>query len=100
MFCPECKGLLYPDGDNKVCRKCGYTQAKDGQQDVVRKEADTGGERMVIDEKTQTLPTTTILCPQCEHDTASWVLRQTRAADEPATRIYQCVKCKHKWREY
>jgi DNA-directed RNA polymerase subunit M len=28
------------------------------------------------------------------------VLRQTRAADEPETKIYRCVKCQHSWREY
>ena len=43
-----------------------------------------------------------IICEKCGHNEASWVIRQTRAADEPSTRIYQCTnpKCKHKWREY
>jgi DNA-directed RNA polymerase subunit M len=28
------------------------------------------------------------------------VMRQTRAADEPTTRIYRCAKCSNTWREY
>jgi len=28
------------------------------------------------------------------------VLRQTRGSDEPETRIFECTKCGHKWREY
>ena len=39
-------------------------------------------------------------CPKCGHYEAFWVMRQTRAADEPTTRIYRCVKCQHTWREY
>lgn len=100
MFCPECKGLLYPQSGQKVCRKCGYTDKRPQQAQLVRREAQVKQERLVIDERTNTLPTTSILCPKCEHDSAFWVLRQTRAADEPATRIYQCTACKHKWREY
>ena len=56
-------------------------------------------EILVIDENTETLPKTKAECPKCGHNMAFWVLRQMRAADESETRIYQCVKCKHKWRE-
>ena len=55
---------------------------------------------MVIDEKTDTLPKTKAKCERCGHNEAYWVIRQTRAADEPETRIYRCVKCSHSWREY
>ena len=24
MICPKCKLLMYPKGDEYVCRKCGY----------------------------------------------------------------------------
>jgi transcription factor S len=47
-----------------------------------------------------TEPKTRISCPKCEHNEAYWILRQTRASDEPETRIYTCCKCKHSWREY
>ena len=57
-------------------------------------------EQVVMDSIDGTLPRTTIICDKCGHSEATWVLRQTRAADEPATRIYQCTGCRHKWREY
>src|SRR2546427_158911 len=57
-------------------------------------------ETLVLDEITETLPKTRVECPKCGHYEAYWVMRQTRAADEPTTRIYRCVKCQHTWREY
>ncbi len=33
-----------------------------------------------------TLPTAKIICEKCGHNEASWVIRQTRAADEPSTK--------------
>ena len=47
-----------------------------------------------------TLPKSRIPCPECGHTEAFFVIRQTRAADEPETRIYRCCKCNHSWREY
>ena len=56
---------------------------------------------MVVTEGIEgTLPTTKIICSKCKHNEATFYLRQTRAADEPTTRFYQCTKCKHRWREY
>ena len=56
---------------------------------------------MVVTEGIEgTLPTTKIICGKCKHNEATFYLRQTRAADEPTTRFYQCTKCKHRWREY
>ncbi|MEC8878340.1 MAG: zinc ribbon domain-containing protein, partial [Candidatus Thermoplasmatota archaeon] len=57
-------------------------------------------EQVVVDSIEGTLPTATILCEKCGHNQATWIIRQTRAADEPATRIYRCTSCHHKWREY
>ena len=54
----------------------------------------------VIETKSVTLPTTAEECPKCHNSEAYWVLRQTRGADEPETRIFECTKCGHKWREY
>ena len=60
-----------------------------------------GDEEMkVITENAATLPKTRIPCPECGHTEAFFVIRQTRAADEPETRIYRCCKCNHSWREY
>jgi len=40
------------------------------------------------------------ICPKCGHSKAYVVVMQTRAADEPPTRIYHCEKCGYTWREY
>jgi len=56
---------------------------------------------MVVTEGVEgTLPKTKIICPKCKHNEATYYLRQTRAADEPTTRFYQCTDCKNRWREY
>ncbi|HDH81842.1 MAG: transcription factor S [Thermoplasmata archaeon] len=100
MFCPKCGSLLYPEGDEMVCRKCGYHKKKEGSRVVVssRKEK----ELTVIEENedTNVLPKTNVRCPKCGNNEAYWILLQTRAADEPETRIYTCTKCGHRWREY
>ena len=54
----------------------------------------------VVETKTVTLPKAEEQCPKCGNGEAYWVLRQTRGADEPETRIFECTKCGHKWREY
>jgi DNA-directed RNA polymerase subunit M len=54
----------------------------------------------VVEVKHATLPKTAEQCPKCGNGEAYWVLRQTRGADEPETRIFECTKCGHKWREY
>ncbi|MFQ5553256.1 MAG: transcription factor S, partial [Thermoplasmata archaeon] len=37
---------------------------------------------------------------KCGNFEAMWYMRQTRASDEPETRIYRCTRCSHTWREY
>jgi DNA-directed RNA polymerase subunit M len=66
----------------------------------VIKHKGTEKEMAVMDELSGTLPTADVECPSCGNRTAYWVLRQTRAADEPETRIFRCTKCSHSWREY
>jgi len=57
-------------------------------------------EILILNETNDTMPKTKAECPKCGHNEAFFILRQTRAADEPETRIYRCVKCSHSWREY
>jgi DNA-directed RNA polymerase subunit M len=54
----------------------------------------------VIETKVRTLPVAKEDCIKCGNQEAFWVLRQTRGADEPETRIFECTKCGYKWREY
>jgi DNA-directed RNA polymerase subunit M len=63
-------------------------------------EAMKRAQRVVVEEQYDLLPKTKVTCPKCDHNEAYWILRQTRAADEPETRIYTCTKCGHKWREF
>ncbi len=101
MFCPSCKRLMRPDSAQGlwVCKACGNTVKMAAAKEVVHSSAKSR-EVAVIEEKVATLPKTREECPKCGNHEAYWVLRQTRGADEPETRIFECTKCGHKWREY
>jgi DNA-directed RNA polymerase subunit M len=81
------------------CAACGRTVPL-GRGVEVRHSEPRGREVAVVETKTATLPKTEEQCPKCGNGEAYWVLRQTRGADEPETRIFECTKCGHKWREY
>jgi DNA-directed RNA polymerase, subunit M/Transcription elongation factor TFIIS len=56
---------------------------------------------VVGDVDTSKLPVSKeVTCPKCGNHEAYYWMIQTRAADEPPTRFYKCVKCGHTWREY
>jgi len=99
MFCPKCKGLMYPDGKFIVCRKCGFKTEKKGSTVVVDKQEKK--EVTIIENKDENtvLPKTKIKCPKCANNEAYWMIRQMRSSDEPESRFYTCTKCGHKWRE-
>jgi DNA-directed RNA polymerase subunit M len=90
-----------PKNGKLICRKCGTEHVPSSAQKpkVITHKA-RNREMAVIEDVAGTLPTADVECPTCGHFKAYWVLRQTRAADEPETRIYRCVKCSHSWREY
>ena len=98
MFCPKCKSLMFPEGDVFVCNKCGYKKGKKGSNIVVSKQEEK--EVAVLEDQIDILPKAKVACPKCNNNEAYWILRQTRASDEPETRIYTCTKCNHKWRAY
>ena len=99
MFCPKCSTLLRPrmDKGKKVfgC-SCGYTQ-KAGNTAISEKGAQH--KNIEIVEEMETKPVVDAVC-DCGHNKAYFWSMQTRAADEPETRFFKCVKCKHTWREY
>ena len=103
MFCPKCKSLLKLNRktEQKECKNpnCGGHSESKGK-DVITKRKQEDKEIVVTEGIEGTLPTTKIICEKCKHNEATFYLRQTRAADEPTTRFYQCTKCKHRWREY
>ncbi len=102
MICPKCGSLMYPSGDEFVCKKCGYKikrkNIKNKEKHVIsikRKKR----EIPIIEGKEEVLPKTKVICPKCGNTEAYWILKQTRAADEPETKIYICTKCGYRWRE-
>ena len=104
-FC-KCGGLLVPKKGKSatalVCRKCGKSSAKKGKVTISETIHDQKKKVAVIGKgESQTdLPSTHILCPECEHGEAFWWMQQTRSADEPPTMFYKCKKCHHSWRSY
>ena len=38
MFCPKCRGLMYPKDGKLQCSKCGYIKQKTGSNVVVSKQ--------------------------------------------------------------
>ncbi|MEM2944329.1 MAG: transcription factor S [Methanomassiliicoccales archaeon] len=99
MFCPECKSLMFPRNGVFKCSKCGKEQKMNGEKQTFTTRL-REKEMVVIDSNAPTLPKTNVECPKCGHNEAFWVLRQTRAADEPETRIFRCTECGYSWREY
>jgi len=101
MFCPNCKRLMRPDRAHGVwhCGSCG-TDVPLGRGVEVPQTSAQVREVSVVETKTATLPKAAEVCPKCQNGEAYYVLRQTRGSDEPETRIFECTKCGHKWREY
>ncbi|MCI0496693.1 MAG: transcription factor S [Thermoplasmata archaeon] len=97
-FCRKCGSLMIFRDGLQSCPKCGAAGRASGKDTVVRTEVEER-EMLILDDG-GTLPKTRIECSKCGGKEAYWIIRQTRAADEPETRIYRCVECSHTWREY
>ena len=99
MFCPNCNALMFPSEGEMVCRRCGAKLDQDGGKHVITERNKEEKGLTIIEEEAETLPKARAECPKCGNGEAFWVLRQMRGSDEPETRIFQCTKCKNKWRE-
>lgn len=91
--------MMFPKNGKYICNACGAMKDINGEAEIIITDS-KDKETTVITEDITTLPKTRILCPKCGHTEAFFVIRQTRAADEPETRIYRCHKCNYSWREY
>ena len=91
--------MMRPRDGKYVC-DCGYEVEITGKEGKRYTTKSRNKETTVISEDVATLPKTRVQCPKCTHTEAYFVIRQTRAADEPETMIYRCCKCNHSWREY
>lgn len=107
-FCPKCGGLMVPGkvGGRKVlaCRSCGYTVEASNPGGAYRVEERIKRHPLdrvaVIDVDVATLPVVAYRCESCGNDKAYVYEVQTRAGDEPATRLYVCTRCRKVYREY
>lgn len=100
MFCPSCRAMMVPKQGKWFCKRCKTECAQNGKEAKAVCEMKQDHGMLVVDEKVDILPKTRAECAKCGHNEAYWILRQTRSADEPETRIYRCVKCSYSWREY
>ena len=100
MFCPKCKALIAPSEGDWLCKKCGYSGKSGGKEPAKIVTESEDKEVTVLEDEIETLPKTRAECSKCGHNEAFFIIRQTRASDEPETRIYTCTKCKYRWREY
>lgn len=101
-FCVHCGGLLLPGKGKKklVCGSCGKSSKIQGSV-VVKEEIRDETERLeVVDKDIDVNPEVEIECQKCGHKKAKFWTLQTRASDEAETRFFECMKCKHRWREY
>lgn len=107
-FCEKCGGLMVPRKSGKStileCRKCGKKKYVKGRKGFKLATVTEKKEKkiVIVDKKSafEVLPKTKTQCPKCEGSEAFWWMQQTRGGDEPPTRFYKCIKCKHIWREY
>lgn len=110
-FCEKCgkilKALEEEEGTERitlVCKACGIKKNADDIsmteiQEIEHKKITEEVALHGFDEKIN-MPETSAECPECRHAKAYYWMEQTRAADEPPTRFYKCVKCGNVWREY
>ncbi len=103
-FCKKCGSIMVPvkkkDSAYLACRKCGYDTKKKVANLKITEAGKKETKVYVLEKDTSNLPTTSKMCPKCEHMKAWWWLQQTRAADEPPTQFFRCCNCSHVWREY
>ncbi len=107
MFCPNCGTLMRPKKVEKelvyICPSCGYEMKRNPKSSaaVVTKVAADNSDVVITDsQKKLALPIVDAECPKCGNGKAYLEIVQTRAADEPPTRIYTCTECGYTWREY
>jgi DNA-directed RNA polymerase subunit M len=99
-FCDDCGSMMKGEDELWVCGSCGNKQPKDPGASYVVTEGQEESEIVdVSGAEDKGLPTTTVVCPNCENDEAHWYMQQIRSADESETRFFICTECEHRWRE-
>ena len=101
-FCDDCGSMMKTVEGEWVCDSCGSAKPRDHQQEAAMTTTEGQVDTEIVDvsdAEDNGLPTTTVICPNCENDRAHWYLQQIRSADESETRFLICTECEHKWRE-
>lgn len=93
----KCRSIKREPGKEPV--RCDGEMEMSGKAQVFNTQS-RDKEITIVSDDVATLPKTRVTCPKCQHSEAFYVIRQTRAADEPETMIYRCCKCNYNWREY
>lgn len=94
-FCPKCGAILMMKKTKFGCPRCSYT-AKGKVEMKTKEEVDEGVKVAVVSEKEgEVYPITEYPCEKCNSKKAYFWIRQMRAGDEPESKFYKCVKCKH-----
>ena len=77
------------------CPRCKYV-AKGKINMEIKEKVSESVSIAVVDEKVGNVnPITDWDCGKCKNKRAYFWIRQMRAGDEPESKFYQCVKCKH-----
>jgi DNA-directed RNA polymerase subunit M len=105
--CDGCGEIFAGDECPECGRKRGVKMVIDGievehTEFIASTKAEERDRRVIVDSEQQqgVLTTNTYICPKCDSDSVYAELKQTRASDEPETRILTCAECRHGWREY
>ncbi|WP_143701292.1 transcription factor S [Vulcanisaeta thermophila] len=105
-FCPKCHSIMTLTKVNGrsiwKCPKCGYEEEVNPTSRLVERTVTKRDDKPIVLTKTgdEALPKVKARCPKCGYEEAYFWVQQTRAADEPPTRFYKCVRCGYVWREY
>ncbi len=103
LFCPKCGTILVPKAEGskkKMSCSCGYS-CKDKEDIKLQENLSKKGKIEVIEpSEVEILPKVDEECPKCKNRKSYFWTVQTRAGDEAETRFFECVKCKHRWRDY
>ncbi len=111
-FCEVCGSIMRIEKEDKgviiyVCPVCGWRREvhNAGNPKLIEtplSSVETAPSLEVIDETKLRRKGVMVdkVCPKCGATKVYVVVIQTRAADEPPTRIYHCPNCKYTWREY
>ena len=100
IYCPKCGSIILPTkGKSIAVCSCGY-RSKEKLESLKEKVNTPTYTVEVVKKEIETLPSTEIECPKCEHGKAFYWTLQTRAGDEGETKFLKCAKCKHVWRDY